>query len=104
MSASSINRAANDVQLQSRIIALVNKEVLVDAALADTDFGKKVLGGYAIFTSLYWAVAVETEAAYETALLNQRGSPGFDPDIITDAAIRATIVARWPANTPLTTP
>ena len=98
MSASSINRAANDPQLQARIVALANKEVLSNEELANTEYGKRVLNGMAIWTQLYWPVAVETEAAYESALLNDRGAPGYDVDIITDAALSAAIVGNWPPD------
>lgn len=98
MSASSISRAASDPQLQLRIAASTNKEILFNDALADTWFGRQVRAGYGNFTALYWPVAVETEASYETALMAGRGAPGYDTDIITDAAITAAIVANWPAD------
>ncbi len=96
MSAVTISRAAADMQLQQRIIAAANKEIIFNEELADTWFGKQIRGGMAQWTSLYWAVAVETEAAYEGALLQQRGAPGFDADIITDAALTSAVVANWP--------
>lgn len=104
MSASSINRAANDPQLQARIQALANKEVLFDQALAETTFGRAIRSsGYPQWPALYWPVAVDTEASYETALLAGRGAPGFDVDVITDAAITSAIVTHWPPE-PTTTP
>jgi hypothetical protein len=98
VSASSINRAANDGQLQQRIVASANKEVLFNEELAATWFGKQLRNGFASFNGLNWAVAVETESAYETALLDGRGAPGYDTDIITDAALTAAIVANWPPD------
>lgn len=100
MSASSIDRAANDPQLRARIDALTQKEVIYNEDLAASDFGTKVLSGMAMMTSLYWAVAVATEAAYETALLAQRGAPGYDTDIITDGDITSAINAHWPPDPP----
>jgi hypothetical protein len=96
VSASTIYRAANDVQLQARVVASANKEILFNDTLKDSWFGQQVRGGMAQWTGLYWSVAVETEAAYESALLDMRGAPGFDTDIITDAALTAAIVANWP--------
>ena len=96
MSANSINRAANDVQLQARIVASANKEIIFNDTLADTWFGQRIRSGSAIWSPLYWSVAVETEAAYESALTAGRGAPGFDVDIITDAALTSAIVANWP--------
>lgn len=96
MSANSISRAANDVQLQARIVASANKEIIFNDALADSWFGQRVRAGMATWTPLYWSVAVETEAAYETAVNSGRGAPGYDVDIITDAALTAAISANWP--------
>jgi hypothetical protein len=98
MSASSIARAAADPQLQSRIIASASKEVAYDETLKQTWFGKQVANGMANWFALYWPVAVETEAAYETAINSGRGAPGYDTDIITDAAITAAIMANWPQD------
>ncbi len=96
MSASSIGRAANDPQLQARIVAAANKEILFNEELANTWFGQKVQGGMALWQPLYWSVAVETEAAYASALQADRGAPGYDTDIITDPALVSAIVANWP--------
>jgi hypothetical protein len=98
MSASSINRAANDPQLQARIVAETNKELIFNEPLQETWFGKLVRSGYPNYGPLYWSVAVETEAAYETAVNSGRGAPGYDQDVITDAAITAAITANWPQD------
>jgi hypothetical protein len=47
---------------------------------------------------LMYPIAVDTEAAYETAVNSGRGAPGYDVDIITDAAITAAIAAHWPPD------
>lgn len=104
MSAASINRAANDLQLQGRIQAMTNKEITFNADLADTWFGQRVIQGMAVWGSLYWGVAVETEAAYETAVNSGRGAPGYDADIITDAALTSAITAHWPEEPPPVVP
>jgi hypothetical protein len=98
MSMSSISRAAGDIQLQSRIMSAVWREIVYNADAADSWFGKQVSAGFAQFGQLHWQVAVDTEAAYEGALLNGRGAPGFDTDIITDAALSASVVAHWPQD------
>jgi hypothetical protein len=104
VSAVTISRAAADPQLQARIIAAANKEIIFNEELADTWFGRQIRGGMAQWSPLYWAVAVETEAAYEGALLQQRGAPGFDADVITDAALTSAVVANWPEMIPPTLP
>lgn len=98
MSASSISRAASDAQLQSRVVAMTNRELIFNESLQDTWFGKQARSGYANYTPLYWSVAVETEAAYETAINSGRGAPGYDQDVITDANITAAISANWPQD------
>ena len=98
MSASSISRAAGDPQLQQRIIALANKEVVYSEETADTWFGGQISAGYANYNGLYWPVAVATEAAYETAVNSGRGAPGYDQDVITDADITSAIIANWPED------
>jgi hypothetical protein len=96
MTASTIHRAAYDQQLQARVQALAAKEVLYQPTLAATDYGKQVKGGFANVMALMWGVAVNSEAAYETAVNSGRGCPGHDLDIITDGAISAAIIANWP--------
>jgi hypothetical protein len=98
VSASSIARAASDPQLQSRIVAEANKEIIFNDELAQSWFGRQVRNGFANFISLYWAVAVETEASYETAVNSGRGAPGYDTDVITDAALTSAILANWPED------
>jgi hypothetical protein len=100
MSASSISRAANDPQLQARVTAQAHKEIAFNATLADTSFGRSLSAGYATMSALYWAVAVDAELAYETAVNSGRGAPGYDTDIVTDANITAAINAHWPADVP----
>jgi len=87
--------------------------MVFNEALADTEYGKQLMTvtlpppnsvyvttpspqSVGVLNQLMWPVAVDTEAAYESALLAGRGAPGFDPDIITDAALTASINAHWP--------
>jgi hypothetical protein len=96
MTAATIYRAANDKQLQDRVMALASKEILYDAALADTAYGKQVAQGFPNLMPLMYPVAVDTEAAYETAVNSGRGAPGHDLDVIPDANLTSAIVAHWP--------
>jgi len=104
MSASSIFRAANDPQLINRVLAMAQKEVVFNAALGDTVYGRQLRSGMINVQPLIYGVAVDTEAAYESALVAGRGAPGFDTDIIPDATLTASIVAHWPADPPAGTP
>lgn len=96
MSASSIARAANDPDLNARVVAMAQKEILYNADLAATAFGKQLRAGMIQVQPLMWPVAVDTEAAYETAINVGRGAPGYDQDVIPDAAITSAVVAHWP--------
>lgn len=98
MSASSISRAANDEQLRARVLAMAHREMVFNQALANTKFGKELQMGMGALNTLMFPVAVDTEAAYEAALVSGRGAPGHDMDIITDAALSASIVAHWPQD------
>jgi len=96
MSAASIARAAGDPDLAARVQALAQKEILFNDDLANTAFGKQLRTGTINVQPLMWPVAVDNEAAYETAVNSGRGAPGHDVDIITDAAITSAINAHWP--------
>lgn len=98
MSASSINRAATDPQLLARVNAIAHKEAQANATFGDTTFGRDLMRGMTDASPLMWAVAVDTEAAYESALVNGRGAPGHDTDIITDGDITAAVQAHWPQD------
>ena len=45
MSASSINRAANDPQLQARVLAIAQKEIVYNTELSDTVYGQQLRNG-----------------------------------------------------------
>lgn len=96
MSMASITRAANDPQLQARVLAAAYREMVFNEDLANTEFGRGLRMGMTVITGLMYPVAVDTEAAYETALMAGRGAPGNDSDVITDASISAAVVAHWP--------
>jgi hypothetical protein len=98
MTQSSINRAANDPDLRARVESAAHQEAQNNPTLADTVYGSELRRGVASVLPLMWGVAVDTEAAYETALASGRGSPGHDVDIITDANITSAVVAAWPPD------
>ena len=98
MTASTISRAANDPELQARVLALAQKEMVYSDDLANTAYGRNLRLNpvLANVLPLMYPVAVDTEAAYETALASGRGAPGHDQDVIPDANLTSAIVAHWP--------
>ena len=101
MSAGSISRAASDPDLQKRVLAMAQKEILFNEELAATQYGQRLAQGSQDVMALMYPVAVDTEAAYETAVNSGRGAPGWDVDIITDAMLTSAINAHWPADPPI---
>lgn len=96
---SSAYAAYNDQQLRARIDAAVWQEAF--ARMGSNDYADLVVrNGTTNFSSFYWRVSIDYEAAYETAVRNGRGAPGHDTDVITDANIAAAIAAVWPADVP----
>jgi hypothetical protein len=106
MSFTSISRAAIDQDLINRVSSAAHQIAQTDDDKANTLLGQQLINGNGMIgnpvASLMWPVAIDTEQAYESALLNQRGAPGFDVDIITDAAIFASVNAHWPMQRPPT--
>ena len=98
MSQSTVARAANDVDLQQRVTAAVYSEAIANVDLKDTQFASIVKQGFANMTGMYWAVADAVDAQYETGVQLGRGSPGYDPDVVTDGAITSAVVANWPPD------
>jgi hypothetical protein len=96
MTANTIARAANDPQLQARVLALANREIIYNEDLANTEYGRALASGMALVGPLMYPIAVDTEAAYETAVNSGRGAPGYDIDVIPDAALTSAIVVHWP--------
>lgn len=93
-------RAFNDPQLRARIDAAVWQEAF--ARLETSEFARRLVqqSTIASFVPFYWRVAIDYSAPYETALLANRGAPGYDVDIITDGNIAAAIGAAWPPDPP----
>jgi hypothetical protein len=99
MSLATINQAANDRALQERTTASVWKEAVANPALAATVFGQQVLSGTAPITMTFsYPVAVDTEAAYESAVIAGNPNPGGDPSVITDGNISAAVQVHWPED------
>lgn len=98
MSHASIQRAASDPQLRARVEAAVHREIAYNDELANTVYGRQLAAGLQNVNLFMWPVAVDTEAAYESAVLAGRGAPGHDTDIITDAALTSSVVAAWPPD------
>lgn len=98
MTLNAVVRAANDTDLQTRIQAAIYEEAINNADLKDTEFGKMVRQGYANFISMYWAVAQAVQNEYQYGVDTGRGSPGHDPDVVSDGAITAAVVVHWPPD------
>ncbi len=101
MSYTTITQAAQDPALHDRVLGAVHKEALNNPTYGDTTFGQDVLdGGADIWTRFAYPVAVDTEAAYESAVIAENPNPGGDPAVITDAAILSSVQAHWPQDPP----
>lgn len=100
MSQTTVHQCANDLDIQKRVQSCVYGEAFNNAAFKNTIFAIQVRQGYANFTPIYFAVAVAVEAKYESGILNGRGSPGHDRDVITDNDILAAVQAEWPMEEP----
>jgi len=98
MSYSSITRASNDQDLQARVSAAVQKEAWNNATFEGTTFAEQVRTNPQVALQLMYPVAIDTEAAYESALTSGRGAPGHDADVITDAALLSSVQAHWPPD------
>jgi len=96
MSAASISRAAGDQELRARVLAMAHRELLFDEMKAASTYGRNLSAGTVNEEPLMYPVAVDTEAAYESAVQAGRGAPGHDSDVITDAALTAAVNAHWP--------
>jgi hypothetical protein len=96
MTAASIYQAANDPQLQNRVMSIAQKEIVYNTHLAGTAFGQQLQAGFTNVMPLMWPIAADQENAYAAALQAGRGAPGHDRDIITDEAILSGVISFWP--------
>jgi hypothetical protein len=100
MSYATITQAAHDAVLAARIDAAVYKEALSNPTFGETVYGRQVLTGtlYPISGPLRYPVAIDTEAAYESAVIAENPDPGGDPSVVSDAAILSSVQAHWPPD------
>jgi hypothetical protein len=99
MSLTSIYQAATDPALQHRTTAAVQREAIANPQFGDTAFGRQVRAGTAPIIMVFgFPVAVDNEAAYESALAAGNPDPGGDPAVISDANISTAVQVYWPAD------
>jgi hypothetical protein len=99
MSYTSITAAARDKALNDRTLAAVQKEARSNPDLAATEYGKSIINGQLIVAPIFaYPVAIEGEAAYESALAAGNPNPGGDPAVITDAQILGVVQLAWPPD------
>jgi hypothetical protein len=96
MSYNSLDAASKDSGLQSRTIAATVQESFENAAVEDSAYAVTVRDNPAEGIRMVWPVALNTEAEYEAALLNEIPNPGSNPAVITDGMILSAIQAHWP--------
>jgi hypothetical protein len=101
MTMASINQAANDYQLQARVLAAAQKEMVYNDELANTNYGRSLRSGGGNIMTLMWPLAANQEQQYADALAAGRGAPGHDSDIISDDAILSAIISFWPEDPPV---
>jgi hypothetical protein len=100
LSYTTINQAANDAELQARIIACIAKEA-TQGEIGDTPTGLLVRTDPAQgLTFVLWPIAVDNEEPYEYAVNSGNEHPGADEGVITDAAILAGVQTHWPKPPP----
>ena len=96
MSYSSLARAATDPALQSRTGAAAQQEARNGSGVG-TPFGDAIVAGTAdLYAAFSWPVALNSEAAYESAIAANNPDPGGDPTVVTDGMILAAVQASWP--------
>ena len=98
MSLNTAAMAANDPDLQLRVTASVYSEAIANPDLKETQFAANVRLGVVNLTGMFWAVGDAVDQQYEAGVLAGRGSPGHDPDVVTDGAITSAVVANWPED------
>lgn len=97
MSYTLITEASRDPALLDRVAAAVSREALDNPTFGETPFGRQALTGlYPLPPPFAYPVAIDTAAAYESAVIDGNENPGGDPAVITDEAILAAVQAHWP--------
>jgi len=98
MSYNSLDAASKDPGLQNRTVAATVQEAVENAAVYDTAYAKSVRQNPAEAIRMVWAVALNTEAEYASALAAGMTNPGANEAVITDGMILSAIQAHWPAD------
>jgi hypothetical protein len=99
MSYNSLVTQTQDQGFLGRLDAAVYKEAWTNPTFGDTDYGQATQrASTGPRMQFAWPVAIDTEAAYETALLNNVPNPGTDPSVITDGQILSAVQAHWPPD------
>ena len=100
MSFTTIAQATRDAALRDRVVSAAQKDARNNPTAAATDFGQAIVNDAAtpVWDVLSWPVAINTEAAYESAVIAANPNPGGDPAVITDQAILSSVQAAWPAD------
>jgi hypothetical protein len=96
MSYSTITQASRDSALIDRVQAACQQEAR-DGSGVGTPFGGEVIADPGRSIELMWPVAIDNEAAYESAVIAENPNPGGDESVITDGAILAGVQTHWPA-------
>lgn len=99
MSYTTISQATEDEAFRARVSAAVAREAWNNPTLADSDFAHLAqTSTLAAMAQMIWPVAIDTEAAYESAVIGGNPNPGSDPAVVTDGAILAATQAHWPPD------
>lgn len=97
MSLTSVTTASRDSDLTDRVTAGAQKEAH-NGAVKDSVVADELRDNPTLAVRFMWPVAIEYEAAYESALAAGNPNPGSDIGVITDDNITASIQANWPAD------
>jgi hypothetical protein len=98
MTYSTIATASRDPQLVDRVVAAAQKEAH-NGSVKDTAHAAELRADPSqAVDDFMWPIAIEYEAAYESALAAGNPSPGSDLAVITDANITASVQANWPPD------
>jgi hypothetical protein len=98
VSYTTITASTADTALKDRITAAIAKETYANPQLGASLTGQQVMlnGPETMVHRFMWPIAIDNEAAYESALVASNPDPGGDPSVITDANIASGIQTHWP--------
>lgn len=98
MSYQTITKCTQDQAFMDRVTACVAQEAWNSPTNSATEYGASVRASSANAFPMVWPVAVDNEAAYESALVAGNPDPGGDPAVITDGAILSAVQSNWPPD------